>query len=182
MESLDFENMTPLYDAIYSCDISFVDYLLNTLKVNINHREIQNRSPFYWASCTCNLAMMKYLLKIGNIDINQTSLMGRGPLSKACWNGRDDIVKLLCEQKNIKVNLPDNNNRYPIHNACWGAYGGRQGKKMSGGEASDSPKSVEILIEHGADFEVKDNEDNTPFMIRRFPWPSWLTEEFRQRD
>ena len=165
MESLDFENMTPLYDAIYSCDISFVDYLLNTLKVNINHREIQNRSPFYWASCTCNLAMMKYLLKIGNIDINQTSLMGRGPLSKACWNGRDDIVKLLCEQKNIKVNLPDNNNRYPIHNACWGAYGGRQGKKMSGGEASDSPKSVEILIEHGADFEVKDNEGNTPFMI-----------------
>ncbi len=165
MESLDFENMTPLYDAIYSCNISFVDYLLNTLKVNLNHREIQNRSPFYWASCTCNIEMMKYLLKIPNIDINQTSLMGRSPLSKACWNSRDDIVKLLCEQKGIIVNSPDKNNRYPIHNACWGAYGGRQGKKMSGGDACDSPKSVQILIEHGADIEVRDNDGNTPFMI-----------------
>ena len=165
MESLDFENMTPLYDAIYSCNIQFVDYLLNTLKVNINHREIQNRSPFYWASCTCNIDMLKYLLKIPNIDINQTSLMGRSPLSKACWNGRDDIVKLLCEQKGIIINLPDKNNRYPIHNACWGAYGGRQGKKMSGGEACDSPKSVQVLIENGADIEVRDNDGNTPFMI-----------------
>ena len=36
---------------------------------------------------------------------------------------------------------------------------------MSGGEACDSPKSVQVLIENGADIEVRDNDGNTPFMI-----------------
>ena len=165
LESLDFEKMTPLYDGIYSGNTNFVDYLLNTLHLNINHKEIQNRTPFYWSCCTTSLDMVKYLLTNHKIDINLTSSMGRSPLSKACWNGRSDIVELLCSQKGILLDSPDKNKRYPLHNACWGEFGGREGKKMSGGEVSDCPRATECLIKHGCNIEVRDNEDNTPFMI-----------------
>ena len=165
LESLDIEKMTPLYDGIYSGNTNFVDYLLNTLHLNLNHKEIQNRTPFYWSCCTTKIEMVKYLLKTHKIDINSTSSMGRSPLSKACWNGRWDIVELLCSQEGIILDSPDKNNRYPLHNACWGEFGGREGKKMSGGEVSDCPKAAECLIKHGCNIEVRDNEENTPFMI-----------------
>lgn len=164
MESFDFENMTPLYDGIYSKNIEFVDYLLTSLHLNLHHKEIQNRTPFYWAACVGDVPMLKYLLT-KNVDINEASSMGRTPLSKACWNGRIDIVKILCEQKGIIIDCPDKNGRYPLHNAVWGEYGGRQGKKMNGGISSDSPQAAQYLIQFGANVEVKDNEGDTPFMI-----------------
>ena len=164
MESFDFENMTPLYDGIYSKNIEFVDYLLSSLHLNLHHKEIQNRTPFYWAACVGDVPMLKYLLT-KNVDINGASSMGRTPLSKACWNGRIDIVKILCEQKGIIIDCPDKNGRYPLHNAVWGEYGGRQGKKMNGGMSSDSPQAAQYLIQFGANVEVKDNEGDTPFMI-----------------
>ena len=166
LESLDFENMTPLYDAIYSNNIEFVDFLIKDLKMNLNHHEIQNRTPFYWACCTSNIDMIKYILSFPEIDINSLSSMGRSALSKACWNGHFEVAKLLCSQPNINtINTPDCNKRCPLHNAVWGEFGGREGKKVPIGQASDSPECVELLIEHGAIIDAKDNDGNTPLMI-----------------
>ena len=164
--SLDFENMTPLYDAIYSNNIQFVDYLIKELKMNINHHEIQNRTPFYWACCTSNIDMIKYLLSYPEIDINSLSSMGRSALSKACWNGQVEVAKLLCSQPSMNtINTPDINKRCPLHNAVWGEFGGREGKKVPTGQPSDSPECVELLIQNGAKIDVKDNDGNTPLMI-----------------
>ena len=166
LESLDFENMTPLYEAIYANNVEFVDYLIKDLKMNINHREIQSRTPFYWACCSSSIDMIKYLLSYPEIDINSLSSMGRSALSKACWNGNLEVAELLCSQPNINIiNTPDNNNRYPLHNAVWGEFGGREGKKVLAGEASDSPECAELLIKNGAKIDVKDNDGNTPLMI-----------------
>ena len=166
IHSLDFENMTPLYDAIYSNNIQFVDYLIKELKMNINHHEIQNRTPFYWACCTSNIDMIKYLLSYPEVDINSLSSMGRSALSKACWNGQVEVAKLLCSQPSMNtVNTPDINKRCPLHNAVWGEFGGREGKKVPNGQPSDSPECAELLIQNGAKINVKDIEGNTPLMI-----------------
>ena len=166
INSLDYENMTPLYDAVGSNDINFVEYLIKDLKMNINHKEIQNRTPFYWACCKSNINMIKYIMSFPEVDINYPSLMGRTALSKACWNGQLEIVKLLCSLKTINsINMPDINNRCPIHNAVWGEFGGREGKKMPAGSPTDSPEIVQLLINNGAELEIKDNDGNTPFML-----------------
>ena len=166
LESKDFENMTPLYDAIYTNDVQFVDFLIKDLKVNLYHKEIQNRTPFYWACCSCSTEMIKYLMTYPNIDINSLSAMGRSALSKACWNGNVEVVKLLCSNPNIKtINTPDCNKRCPLHNAVWGEFGGREGKKVPNGLPTDSPECAEILIEKGAELNPKDSEGNTPLMI-----------------
>ena len=166
LESKDNENMTPLYDAIYTNDVNFVDFLIKDLKANLYHREIQNRTPFYWACCSCSTEMIKYLMTYPNIDINSLSSMGRSALSKACWNGNTEVVKLLCSDPSINtINTPDCNNRCPLHNAVWGEFGGREGKKVPNGLPSDSPECAEILIEKGAQLNLKDSEGNTPLMI-----------------
>ena len=166
INSLDFENMTPLYDAIYSNNIEFVDYLIKDLKMDINHHEIQNRTPFYWACCTSNIEMIKYLIKYPEIDINSLSSMGRSALSKACWNGHIEVAKLLCSQPDINtINTPDCNKRCPLHNAVWGEFGGREGKKVPIGQPSDSPECTELLIKYGANINAKDIDGNTPLMI-----------------
>ena len=129
LESKDFENMTPIYDAIYSNNIEFVNYLIKDLKVNLYHEEIQNRTPFYWACCSSSKEMIEYLISFPNIDINSLSAMGRSALSKACWNGNVEVVKLLCSHPTINtINTPDCNKRCPLHNAVWGEFGGREGK------------------------------------------------------
>ena len=166
LESKDYENMTPIYDAIYTNDVNFVDYLIKDLKVNLYHKEIQNRTPFYWACCSCSTEMIKYLMTYPNIDINSLSAMGRSSLSKACWNGNIEVVKLLCEHPSINtINTPDCNQRCPLHNAVWGEFGGREGKKVPNGLPSDSPECAEILINKGAKLNPKDSEGNTPLMI-----------------
>ena len=166
IESKDYENMTPLYDAIYTNDVKFVDYLIKDLKANLYHKEIQNRTPFYWACCSCNTEMVKYLMTYPNIDINSLSAMGRSALSKACWNGNVEIVQLLCSNPDIKtINTPDCNKRCPLHNAVWGEFGGREGKKVPNGLPTDSPECAEILIENGALLNPKDSDGNTPLMI-----------------
>ena len=166
INSLDFENMTPLYDAICTNNIKFVDYLIKELKMDINHKEIQNRTPFYMACCKSNIDMIKYIMSYPDVDINFPSLMGRTALSKSCWNGQLEIVKLLCSQPKINtINLPDCNNRCPLHNAVWGEFGGREGKKMPADSPTDSPEIVQLLIDNGAELEIKDNDGNTPFMI-----------------
>ena len=88
INSLDYENMTPLYDALCSNNINFVKYLIEDLKMDINHKEIQNRTPFYWACCKSNIDIIKYIMSFPDVDINFPSLMGRTALSKSCWNGQ----------------------------------------------------------------------------------------------
>lgn len=48
LESNDIENMTPLFDAIYSGNIELCEFLIEEKKVNINHIECQDRNIFYW--------------------------------------------------------------------------------------------------------------------------------------
>jgi ankyrin repeat protein len=164
LEALDYEFMTPLFEAVISDNIQLLEYMIEELKVNLNHTEIQNRTAFYWAACNGDVRVVEYLLT-KNVDVNINSSMGRTPLSKSVWNGRVDIVERLLKVPGIDIDQQDTNSRAPIHNAVWGANGGRLGKKVSGVGTGDSPECVLALIAAGAKLEVEDKEGYTPLMI-----------------
>lgn len=143
LEAIDFEYMTPIYEAVITGDFSLCRFLIDDLKINLEHREIQNRTAFYWVACNGYVAMIKYLITKG-CDVNVASKMGRTPLSKACWNGKKEVVEILVNQPNIEINSPDRNGRYPIHNAVWGVNGGRAGKRVTGLTATDNPECAKV--------------------------------------
>jgi ankyrin repeat protein len=60
LESLDFEQMTPIYYAIKSEKIDMIEYLLSK-KVYLEHKEFQDRTPFYCACSICTPATIEYL-------------------------------------------------------------------------------------------------------------------------
>jgi len=143
LEAIDFEFMTPIFEAVITGDFDLCKFLIDEKKINLEHKEIQNRTAFYWTACNGDVEMIEYLIKKG-VDVNITSKMGRTPLSKASWNGKKDVVELLVKLPNIQINKPDRNGRYPIHNAVWGVNGGRLGKKVIGLTATDNPECARV--------------------------------------
>ncbi len=145
LEAIDFEYMTPIFEAVITGDFSICKFLIDEMKINLEHKEIQNRTAFYWTACNGDVEMIQYLIKKG-VDVNITSKMGRTPLSKAAWNGKRDVVEMLVKFPNIEINKPDKNGRYPIHNAVWGVNGGRLGKKVTGLTATDNPECAKVNL------------------------------------
>lgn len=143
LEAIDFEFMTPIFEAVIGGDLDLCKFLIEEKKVNLEHKEIQNRTAFYWTACNGDLEMLKYLI-YKNVDYNITSSMGRTPLSKACWNGKTSLVELLVKLPKIEINKPDRSGRYALHNAVWGANGGRFGKKVTGLSAKDNPDCAKV--------------------------------------
>lgn len=145
LESIDFEFMTPLFEALISGDIEISKFLIEEKKVNIEHKEIQDRTPFYWVACNGDIKMVELLIQKG-VDCNNKSKMGRTPLSKACWNGKTEVVELLVKIPNMLINQSDRNGRSPLHNSVWGENGGKLGKKVSGGPAKDNPACARVVL------------------------------------
>jgi ankyrin repeat protein len=143
LESIDFEYMTPLFEAVICKNKDIVKFLVEEKKVNIEHKEIQDRTAFYWVACNGDIDMIKYLID-KNAEPNGVSRMGRTPLSKACWNGKIEVVEILVKLPQIKINEGDKNGRYPLHNAVWGSSGGRMGKKIVGENGNDSPSCAKV--------------------------------------
>jgi hypothetical protein len=50
-----------------------------------------------------------------------------------------------------RLDWKDDRGRCAIHSSCWGPRGGREGKKNGGKTIEDCAKSLEFLIEAGAD-------------------------------
>jgi len=162
-ESLDFEQMTPIYYAIQSENIEVIDYLVSK-GVDLEHRECQDRTPFYWACCQCSPKIVDYLYRLG-CKINVVSKLKRSPLSKAAYIGRADIVELLLSYEGIEIDQLDNRGRTPLHNAVWGKTGGREGKRVGSTQQEDCPEAAQLLLEKGAQVNLKDADGNTPLAI-----------------
>jgi uncharacterized protein len=162
LEAADADGMTCLYYSIEQKSIEITKYLIDQ-GVNLDHRDLQNRSSIYWAASWGEIPNLKLLLDAG-WDPNIQSRLGRTALSKACWNGFVDVVQCLLSTGNIHINSSDNHGRTALHNAVWGSAGGRLGEKC-GVSDTDSPECAQLLLEHGADPNFKDNTGNTPLNI-----------------
>jgi ankyrin repeat protein len=101
VNSVDKDDMTPLYYAILRKSRVLCDYLLSC-GANLEHREGQMRTPLYWAACLAELDMLEYLIQLG-CNPNTPSKLGRTALSKACWNGQVEVVRRLLLCKNVSA-------------------------------------------------------------------------------
>jgi len=70
----------------------------------------------------------------------------------------------LLKHPGIDVNYQDNNGRAALHNAVWGKYGGRLRVKSSY-NPNDSPECALLLLERGADPNLKDGGGNSPLCV-----------------
>jgi hypothetical protein len=81
------------------------------------------------------------------------NLISRSPLIKACFLNRPEVVEWLLQFEETRkyINVGDLRKRAAIHAACWGPKGGRDGKRAGDLVLSDSPESLKLLLEYGAD-------------------------------
>lgn len=112
--------------------------------------------------------ILELLVKKPNIEINSISAYdGRTPLINACINGNKEIVELLlnaCPKHKLKtmINQRDLNMRIP-----------RDGSQIANDHPLKTPliyatlakhiEIVQLLVKHGADCSIKDNEYKTAF-------------------
>lgn len=79
-------------------------------------------------------------------DINIADIRGSTPLHRAASKGILPVIKLLAERNDIKINFKDVYGSTPLHLAC----------------EEDREQAALILVEHGADIEAKNRDNQTP--------------------
>lgn len=148
---VDRHVMTPLFFAIETKNLSIIKKLIS-MGTDIEKRDEHNATAIYWAIYSADLPVVKLLASFG-ADPTVICMMNRTCLLKAAFMDKWDMVEFLLglEGANKLLNWPDQRGRTPLHAACWGAKGGRDGKRLAGVEIQDSPKSLRILLDHGAD-------------------------------
>lgn len=141
------KGVTPLYFAVQNNYYKFVKlFIQNNANVNLLN---ENRTSPLVTACTEGYIKIVQLLIQSNADVNLcSSIDGQlriSPLIAACFKGHIDIVKLLIENgANINYQL----------------YNGRTALMYS----VLIPKCqlvAEILIQYGADINIKDNDGET---------------------
>ena len=144
VEALDKELQTPLFYAVKKGSIQILQFLVEKIKVSINHQEFFNRTAFYLAAFEGNLEVVDYLYKMGaNPEIS--SKLDRTPLSKACFLGKVNVVQYLVKI-GVELTFRDSRGRTALHNSVWGREGGRDGKRSGQNYLEDSPESAKILL------------------------------------
>ncbi len=143
--------MTPLFYAIEKSDEKMIQRLLQ-MGADVEYRDEHNATPVYWSIYCSTLPILKLLSSHG-ATMAVTCMMNRNCLIKAAFMDKYDIVQYLLQFDEVKktINDADQRGRTPLHAACWGAKGGREGKKLAGVEVPDSEKSLEYLLDAGAD-------------------------------
>lgn len=126
-EILDDEQQTAIFYAVKRSDLELIKYLVEEIKVDLNHREYQNRTALYLAAFEGYLDIVDYLIKKG-ANPEMCSKLDRTPLSKACYLGNIKVVQYLLSI-NVDMLKQDNKGRTALHNAAWGIEGGRDGKR-----------------------------------------------------
>ena len=104
-----------------------------------------------------NISEVKELLDAG-ADVNFIDAKGDTPLSTAIETDNYEMVKLLLEKK-ADPNLPGV--RFPLlHSAIDVAI---EGVKNDGIDINDSTKIIDLLLQYGANPEIKDTQGRTAY-------------------
>ena len=126
-------------------------YLLLSYKANLESRDIAEWTALMHAVVTGTVFQVELLIEFG-ADINTTAC-GLTPLMLACQNKDFDKVIALLEA-GAKINVQDSRGNTALFHII---------KNRFFNFFYDYPM-INLLIKHGADIEIKDNEDKTAFV------------------
>ena len=156
-----------------------VRYLVGLPEVDVNHEDDDNKTALFWAAHNCHRGVVQLLIDAG-ADMDITNCNGHCPLHCACSSGALDIVKMLV-RAGAGVNVTANNRRNTClifaaergHTETVRYLVGLPQVKINHGNTKNvtalhyavekaCTDVVRVLIDAGADVEIKDYEGRTP--------------------
>lgn len=140
---------TPILAAVYQNHIETVKALIDA-GADIEIQDEKQSNPFLYASREGYTDIVKLLINAG-ANTKETTRSGGTALISASERGHVEVVKELLEHTDIDVNYKNNRGGTALL------------ETIVLGNGSDSHKRViQMLIEHGADVNMANNEGNTP--------------------
>jgi ankyrin repeat protein len=157
--------VTPLVAALRGSHFRVADFL-HTHGSDIHARGEWDRTPLHGASMDGFVDMMRWLLDHG-ADVNSRSVGGLAPLHLFMVLVRPEICRILLEH-NADIDARDKFEKVPLHWAAMARFPGN---------AKDTLKTMQLLLDHGADPNVLDDDGCTP--LHDSSW--WKKENYNEK-
>lgn len=165
----DSYGMTPLIYASSNGNIPLIKIFLRE-GANVNETDVDLSSPLHYAAKYSDYEVCKLLIDNGAY-VNVSCTLKTTPLHYATKNGKDDVAELLLEN-GANVNAKDQYYDTPLHHSA--EHGNVESLILHGADVNarnilaQTPlyvaasrckvKNVKLLLEAGADPEIKDNK------------------------
>ncbi|USK96353.1 ankyrin repeat domain-containing protein [Bacillus tropicus] len=145
----DNKGRTPLMIATYKNDVKTAKVLIEA-GADVNIQDDMKNNPFLYASAEGYLDILKLTIDAG-ADPTLTNRYGGTALIPASEHGYIDVIKELLTRTNIDVNH--------VNNLGWTAL--MEAIVLNNGNETQQ-QVIRLLIEHGADVNIPDNDGFTP--------------------
>ncbi|NUC16466.1 ankyrin repeat domain-containing protein [Bacillus mycoides] len=150
----DNKGRTSLMIATYKNDVKTAKALIDA-GADVNIQDDMKNNPFLYAGAEGYLDILKLTINAG-ADPTLTNRYGGTALIPASEHGYIDVIKELLTRTNIDVNH--------INNLGWTAL--MEAIVLSNGDEAQQ-QVIRLLIEHGADVNIPDNDGITPLQHAR---------------
>ncbi|HDR3883143.1 TPA: ankyrin repeat domain-containing protein [Bacillus cereus] len=149
INATDNQGRTPLMIATYKNDVKTTKALIEA-GADVNIQDDMKNNPFLYAGAEGYLDILKLTIDAG-ADPTITNRYGGTALIPASEQGYIDVIKELLTRTNIDVNH--------VNNLGWTAL--MEAIVLSNGYETQQ-QVIRLLIEHGADVNIPDNDGVTP--------------------
>ncbi|OUB05262.1 hypothetical protein BK708_41645 [Bacillus thuringiensis serovar yunnanensis] len=149
INAMDNQGRTPLMIATYKNDVKTAKVLIEA-GADVNIQDDMKNNPFLYAGAEGYLDILKLTIDAG-ADPTITNRYGGTALIPASEHGYIDVIKELLTRTNIDVNH--------VNNLGWTAL--MEAIVLSNGNETQQ-QVIRLLIEHGADVNIPDNDGVTP--------------------
>lgn len=149
LNATDSRGRTPVMAAVYAGRTEAFRALIQA-GADINIRDDRRDNPLLYASAAGNLDIVLLAIEAG-ADTKLTNRFGGTALIPAADRGHVEIVRALLTKSDVNVNHINNLGWTALIEAVILGDGGKKHQQIVG-----------LLIEHGADVNIADNDNVTP--------------------